>query len=421
MKVSREQLYEQVWSEPMVAIAARYDVSSSYMARVCECLNVSRPSRGYWAKLEFGQRPKRPALPPARPGDDTEWSPGRSPGAYALRRPHRPGRPGKDKPADNPKDKPHRHGLLIDLEEYYLTGRVSKEGYLRPLKRVLPDIYVSKDTLRRALDNANQLFLKLEKAGHRVTLATGPVHRPDLDQREKPGSHQLWETWRPARPTVVAMSDITFTLTFYEISTAVDVQYVDGKWVRVDSLSGRRHSSLEASWTTKQDLPSGRLALRACASDWRAKWEMHWREDKPGQLSSKLFSIRRELEAAIPVIRERIEEAKKEAEIQRQRWEAERRELRRRERAERRAAAIKDSRAQLLNIIDEWALARRIETFFEDISKRQQGDPTESQSELDARLALARALLGGTDALQRFQSWKAPEEREPTAFEEDLD
>jgi len=74
MTVSRENLYEEVWAEPMIAVAARYHVSSSFLARVCERLNVPRPPRGYWAKLAVGKKCPRPALPAAQPGDELEWS-----------------------------------------------------------------------------------------------------------------------------------------------------------------------------------------------------------------------------------------------------------------------------------------------------------------------------------------------------------
>ena len=72
--VSREALYEMVWSEPMLRVAARFGVSSSYMARVCTLLNVPRPERGYWAKLAVGKAPKQPPLPEPRPGDPLEWT-----------------------------------------------------------------------------------------------------------------------------------------------------------------------------------------------------------------------------------------------------------------------------------------------------------------------------------------------------------
>jgi len=56
--VSREALYGLIWSEPMLRVAARFGVSSSYMARVCTLLNVPRPERGYWSKLAVGKAPR---------------------------------------------------------------------------------------------------------------------------------------------------------------------------------------------------------------------------------------------------------------------------------------------------------------------------------------------------------------------------
>src|ERR1700761_5164346 len=72
--VSREELYELVWSIPMIKVAEKFPVSGSYLARVCSVLNVPRPERGYWAKLEVGKAPARPALPEALPGDPLFWS-----------------------------------------------------------------------------------------------------------------------------------------------------------------------------------------------------------------------------------------------------------------------------------------------------------------------------------------------------------
>jgi hypothetical protein len=72
--VSREELYELVWSIPMIKVGEKFSVSGSYMARVCAALNVPRPERGYWAKLEVGKTSARPTLPDASPGDPLFWS-----------------------------------------------------------------------------------------------------------------------------------------------------------------------------------------------------------------------------------------------------------------------------------------------------------------------------------------------------------
>ena len=66
--VPRDALYALVWSEPMIKVAAKFGVLSSYLARVCTLLNVPRPERGYWAKLAVGKAPP-PPLPVPLPGD----------------------------------------------------------------------------------------------------------------------------------------------------------------------------------------------------------------------------------------------------------------------------------------------------------------------------------------------------------------
>lgn len=58
----------------MTKVALKYGVSSSFMARVCTWLNVSRPERGYWAKLAAGKATKQPPLPEAELGDELEWN-----------------------------------------------------------------------------------------------------------------------------------------------------------------------------------------------------------------------------------------------------------------------------------------------------------------------------------------------------------
>jgi hypothetical protein len=70
-KISREDLYEQVWQMPMSKLAAHYGISDVALAKTCKRLNVPRPGRGYWARLAAGERLKRPPLPKAGRGHDT--------------------------------------------------------------------------------------------------------------------------------------------------------------------------------------------------------------------------------------------------------------------------------------------------------------------------------------------------------------
>ena len=67
--ISREELYELVCLTPMIKVAEKFEVSGSYLARVCNELRVPRPELGYWAKLAVGKAPQRTALPEPLPGD----------------------------------------------------------------------------------------------------------------------------------------------------------------------------------------------------------------------------------------------------------------------------------------------------------------------------------------------------------------
>lgn len=72
--ISRDELYRLIWPKPMNKAAERFEVSGTYMARICATLNIPRPERGYWAKLAVGKAPPPEPLPEARPGDQLYWS-----------------------------------------------------------------------------------------------------------------------------------------------------------------------------------------------------------------------------------------------------------------------------------------------------------------------------------------------------------
>src|SRR5688572_3147620 len=62
-KVTREELYDLVWSTPGSKLSADFGVSDVAIAKRCRKLGVPRPSRGYWAQIAAGHKPQRPPLP----------------------------------------------------------------------------------------------------------------------------------------------------------------------------------------------------------------------------------------------------------------------------------------------------------------------------------------------------------------------
>lgn len=62
-KYEREKLYEEVWADPVVAVAKRYGISDVGLRKICKRLGVPLPQAGHWAKVYAGQKVKRPSLP----------------------------------------------------------------------------------------------------------------------------------------------------------------------------------------------------------------------------------------------------------------------------------------------------------------------------------------------------------------------
>lgn len=61
--LTREQLYDLVWSEPMRRLAKQIGVSDVAIAKHCRKLGVPVPERGYWNKLQAGKPVTKTALP----------------------------------------------------------------------------------------------------------------------------------------------------------------------------------------------------------------------------------------------------------------------------------------------------------------------------------------------------------------------
>ncbi len=67
--VSRQALFEDVWSRPLSVIAPEYGLSDVGLRKICDRADIPTPGRGYWAKVAAGQRFARPAFRPAKNPD----------------------------------------------------------------------------------------------------------------------------------------------------------------------------------------------------------------------------------------------------------------------------------------------------------------------------------------------------------------
>ncbi|MBL0372614.1 hypothetical protein JJB09_11300 [Rhizobium sp. KVB221] len=52
---TRRELYDLVWSSPILKLAEQFEISDRGLAKTCERHQIPVPGRGYWARLEAGQ------------------------------------------------------------------------------------------------------------------------------------------------------------------------------------------------------------------------------------------------------------------------------------------------------------------------------------------------------------------------------
>lgn len=63
VSITRKELFELVWSEPVSRAAERFRLSGTWLRKLCLEEDVPLPPRGHWARVRAGQEVKRPRLP----------------------------------------------------------------------------------------------------------------------------------------------------------------------------------------------------------------------------------------------------------------------------------------------------------------------------------------------------------------------
>jgi len=61
--LSRIDLYNLVWSEPMTKLSKKYVTSDVGLRKICVNMNIPLPKAGYWMKLQYSKKLQRQRLP----------------------------------------------------------------------------------------------------------------------------------------------------------------------------------------------------------------------------------------------------------------------------------------------------------------------------------------------------------------------
>ncbi|WP_354601223.1 hypothetical protein [Uliginosibacterium flavum] len=155
--MDRTELYEEVWSDPVTVVAARYGLSDVGLAKICKRWQIPLPSRGYWAKVKAGRVMARVALPPlSKPPvipvsikkiSDTEQA------QKAMKR-KTASEIRRNVSQENPEqESTQRHPLVLAAAKCLSKANPSPKGLLSAPEEVL-HLAVTQSSLDRALDLA---------------------------------------------------------------------------------------------------------------------------------------------------------------------------------------------------------------------------------------------------------------------------
>ena len=202
--LTRQQLYEHVWSEPMTKLAKRCGLTDVGLAKICRTHDIPCPPRGYWAKKRVGISVRKTRLPNPDQDDPIELrdAPGATPEtsidhAYAM---------AKDVlqanvPIELAETLHGAHKLVRQANPQLKSAEMDEHELIVPPSDAGLDVQVSKASLHRALRIMDALLKACEQRGYPVS--AGPqveilgekVSFGILEQldtvREQPEEHDL--------------------------------------------------------------------------------------------------------------------------------------------------------------------------------------------------------------------------------------
>lgn len=373
--ISRKELYDQVWTVPIVKLAKKYGLSDVGLRKRCKKYKIPLPPLGYWAKKEFGKEPPRPLLPAYNGPEVIEFS-------INIDVP-------ANRPVDNEqlaeaeariqfeKEEKNRihvseslrslHPLVEQtrkaLENYKPGSFVRNDPILYASGNPALDIKVTKECLSRALLIMSALIKGLENRGFKVSIGSG----------DKYAQHK-------SKGTLVSV-----------LGEVVEIQ------LREALKQTKREMPPKDWWWKKYEfinVPSGELSLEI--KSWGSP-RKRWSDGKKQRLEDCLNSFIVALIKTAVEIRTRANERKIEAQ-RREEQERQRIELARRRQEE--EEKIRD----LMKKAEDWNKSQQIRAYIQAvrIEAIQKYGRIDSESELAKWLTWAEQQADMLDPVKKI-------------------
>ncbi len=168
------------------------------------------------------------------------------------------------------RDGPGPHPVLAGAKEVFGQGQEIDQGFLKPSKRRLADLVVTRPMLDEGIALLDERFRRFEQKGHPVSLSPGDriYCRVGVDVRENPGKtpeHRYPSLWAPSKPTVVFIGTVAIGLTLFALTETKEARRVDGKYLPLDQAERHRprYGWPQWTWTAQHAFATGRFCLQA--------------------------------------------------------------------------------------------------------------------------------------------------------------
>jgi len=336
VKLTREQLYEEVWKTPIHRLSVKYGLSDVGLAKACKRMDIPRPPRGYWRRKEVGARVKQIPLPEPKDGAQLE---------IEFRPVYGRAKRGWKTGGRGDQSSPYRlevseflqdaHPLIDSSKSRLEALSENKSGLLiTKVKRCL-DLQVSRNHLDRCLRLLDAIFKEWEEKGNCVAIGTS-------------GDKGV---------TVLRAGEEEIQLSIVEE-------------VKEFEIEPTKEELLHPKWTWKKRSeirPTGKLTIHL-SGDYIANGRTFHRRYSDGQKAPIEMKGGRMLDAALQYLEERgayLEEKEREREAWREQqrlWAIERKkqeeESRKREEERRRVR-------EFLDAYEKWTESQRVRAFIE--------------------------------------------------------
>ncbi|HWD92274.1 MAG TPA: hypothetical protein VG938_07990 [Verrucomicrobiae bacterium] len=256
-ELTREELYDKVWSQPTTKVAAELGISDVALSKRCKKLQVPKPPPGYWAKVEAGQKPPKIPLPPKL----------LSPSEILVQTAEKP----LPKTLAVPDTTEQLHPLATELLQTLKTAKPSYDKRIWSQGLTLPEVKVGKGSIEQAAKCFHVIVTQVEAVGIPFRKAQG-YHNPGFFKK---GNDRL----------------------YFKIEEEL-----------IDSPEAIRRRSWHS--TAASQVPSGKFTFSIYRDRYSSKDVKQWKDDGKSSLGTVLAEIVGEIRGCfVAAIKRREQEA----------------------------------------------------------------------------------------------------------------